>query len=219
MVSIIIPAYNEAVRIAPVIRIAKQHKDVVEVLVIDDGSTDGTAEIAKDAGAIVFRQPQNRGKAEAMDVGVAQAQFEYILFLDADIYGVDLETLEQMIRPVLTQKCSMFVALRSRKIALLNTLIHYMPIIGGERCLTKTLWYQVPQKYRKGFQIEIALNYFAKQTPFKMKHELAHSKKMNHFSKETKRGFFRGFWARISMIGEILWISFRLYVLKTIFNV
>ena len=80
----LIPAYNEAGRIRPVIKGALEH---LPVLVVDDGSTDDTAAVAESAGARVLRQEPNRGKGAALRLGFRRAihqGFQGVLTLDAD---------------------------------------------------------------------------------------------------------------------------------------
>ena len=80
----LIPAWNEAKRISPIIRGACAH---LPVLVVDDGSTDQTATIAEGAGAFVMRHSLNLGKGEALKTGFAWAMernYEAVLTLDAD---------------------------------------------------------------------------------------------------------------------------------------
>jgi glycosyltransferase involved in cell wall biosynthesis len=81
----LIPAYNEAPHIAAVARGAARH--VAEVVVIDDGSTDGTYEAAASAGVTCLRMPRNQGKAVALRAGLEYAQardFTHVLTLDGD---------------------------------------------------------------------------------------------------------------------------------------
>src|ERR1700691_5460895 len=81
----IVPAFNEASQIAKVVRGAIQHVD--EVVVIDDGSDDGTDKLARDAGATCLRLPGNRGKASALRAGIefaAARGFTHVLTLDGD---------------------------------------------------------------------------------------------------------------------------------------
>jgi len=81
----LIPAFNEAPYIAKVVEGARQH--VAEVVVIDDGSSDGTADIARAAGATCLQSPRNCGKASALREGIAFARdhsFTYVVTLDAD---------------------------------------------------------------------------------------------------------------------------------------
>lgn len=79
-----IPALNEAATITAVVRAASPHGTCV---VVDDGSTDGTAALARGAGALVVVHPANRGYDGALDSGfraAAQAGCEIIITLDAD---------------------------------------------------------------------------------------------------------------------------------------
>jgi len=81
----VVPAYNEQRYVSEVISGIKKH--LADVLVVDDGSDDDTARIAKEAGAIVVRHEQNRGKGEALKTALAWAgknNFEAIIVLDAD---------------------------------------------------------------------------------------------------------------------------------------
>jgi glycosyltransferase involved in cell wall biosynthesis len=80
----LIPAYNEAARVAEVVTGARGH---LPVLVVDDGSTDDTAVRAEEAGADVLRQVPNRGKGVALQAGFVYALdegYEAVLTLDAD---------------------------------------------------------------------------------------------------------------------------------------
>lgn len=68
-VAVVIPAKDEAERIEATVRAAASIEDVDTVVVVDDGSSDATAAIAKGAGALVVRHRSNRGKAAAMVTG------------------------------------------------------------------------------------------------------------------------------------------------------
>lgn len=90
-VSIVIPAWNAAERIGEVVRAARKQSgagrfDLFEVLVVDDGSTDSTADLAKEAGARVIRQ-ENRGPAAARNAGWRAARGDWVFFTDSDCYA------------------------------------------------------------------------------------------------------------------------------------
>lgn len=211
-VSAIIAAYNEQDTIANVIRAVECHPLVDEIIVVDDGSSDATSERARETSANVITLPHNVGKAGAMNRGVQAARNDFILFLDADILGLTHEIITLTVTPVLTKKCGMFVAIRARHTYWMNRLLYFIPVLGGERALTKQIWRMVPRIYRKGFQIEIALNYYTKKSGHKMAFGVMPG--LSQVIKEKKRGFWLGLIQRLKMCGEVFWISFRLYVIR-----
>jgi dolichyl-phosphate beta-glucosyltransferase len=102
--SIVIPAYNEASRLPPTLRRIRDYldgrPDSYEILVVDDGSSDGTAEAARDAkcpGLQIVRTEPNRGKGHAVRRGMLLAGGDRRLMTDADLSTPieDLEKLQQ----------------------------------------------------------------------------------------------------------------------------
>lgn len=83
-VSVVVPAYNEEGGIASVIAGLRAVGPWREVLVVDDGSTDRTAERAAEAGARVVRHPYNKGNGAAVKTGIREAAGEVVLLMDAD---------------------------------------------------------------------------------------------------------------------------------------
>jgi glycosyltransferase involved in cell wall biosynthesis len=82
--SVVIPAYNEAAAIGPVVAGLRGAATWHEILVIDDGSDDGTADRASAAGARVIRHPYNKGNGAAVKTGIRQSTGRYILIMDGD---------------------------------------------------------------------------------------------------------------------------------------
>ncbi len=210
MISVIIPAYNEEKTIGAIVRAARTHPLVAEVIVVDDGSQDRTGEIAERCGASVVYLFENVGKATAMDIGVDQAHGRYICFLDADLHCLTHQVLYDIIRPVTTGQADMFVAIRGRRWLWLNRLLRVTPIIGGERCLRKSIWQAVPERFKKNFQIEIALNYVTKKSDRKMNFRIIQG--LRHTTKFKKRGLFPGSISQIKMFVDIIQISMILYL-------
>jgi glycosyltransferase involved in cell wall biosynthesis len=83
-VSVVIPAFNEEEGIAAVVAAVLARRPWREVLVVDDGSTDRTAERAAGAGARVVRHPYNKGNGAAVKTGVREAGGDVVLLMDAD---------------------------------------------------------------------------------------------------------------------------------------
>ncbi len=86
-VVVVIPAYNEADTIGMVIKRTKKLPSIQKVIVVDDGSEDGTADVSKKAGASVLKLPHNMGVGAASRFGLAKAislKPDAIIFVDAD---------------------------------------------------------------------------------------------------------------------------------------
>jgi glycosyltransferase involved in cell wall biosynthesis len=82
--SIVIPAFNEGTAIGPLVTALRNAAPWQEVLVVDDGSSDATAEEASAAGARVIRHPYNKGNGAAVKTGIRQAAGRFVLIMDAD---------------------------------------------------------------------------------------------------------------------------------------
>jgi glycosyltransferase involved in cell wall biosynthesis len=81
---VVIPAFNEEASIAEVVRILRDAAPWREIIVVDDGSSDGTGARAAAAGATVVRHAYNIGNGAAVKNGIRRASGEYILIVDAD---------------------------------------------------------------------------------------------------------------------------------------
>lgn len=209
-ISAVIPAYNEAETIGAVIQELKRCSLVGEIIVVDDGSDDNTTKIARTAGARVISRKNNSGKATAMEAGVKAASNSIIMFADADITGFTAQKMEKIILPVLNGNRIMYIGVIRRRAYWLNKIMRLLPLISGLRVIKKELWFKVPNKYKKGYQMEIALNYFASTSGKKVGHCFLGG--IKHVIKEKKRGFLIGILARVKMGLEIVLIGWRLYV-------
>ncbi|MGB9885894.1 MAG: glycosyltransferase family 2 protein [Moorellales bacterium] len=99
MLAVIIPAYNEETTVALTVEACSRLRPVSEIIVVDDGSRDGTAEAARRAGARVLRLGRNCGKGEALNLGLRHTRAPYLAFVDADI-GATAGELKRLWEPV-----------------------------------------------------------------------------------------------------------------------
>ena len=83
-ISIVLPARNESTPIGGVIQRIRALLPAAEIVVVDDGSSDGTGETAAAAGARVVRHPYSKGNGAAIKTGARSASGEVIVFMDAD---------------------------------------------------------------------------------------------------------------------------------------
>lgn len=109
-VAVLIPAYNEADLIGDTVRAALAMPGIDEVLVIDDGSEDETASAASEAGARVLELTPNAGKGAALNAGVAQAEADIYLMIDADLGSSAAETC-RLLEPVLAGHADLSIAI------------------------------------------------------------------------------------------------------------
>ncbi len=137
-VSCIIPAYNEAPRIAAVLQSVVGHPLIDEVIVVDDGSSDGTAAVAAQVPGIrLIRQSPNRGKSWAVSVGIEAARHELILLLDSDLLGLAPEAIAALIDPVQAGRADVAISLRGN--APWPWRLIGLDYISGERVLRRAL--------------------------------------------------------------------------------
>jgi hypothetical protein len=100
-VSVVIPALNEAARIADVVRYALADPATAEVIVIDDSSIDDTAALARAAGAQVHTSSM-LGKGASMEDGLQHAGQEFIAYLDGDLAGLQPGIISALAQPLHT---------------------------------------------------------------------------------------------------------------------
>lgn len=103
--SILMPVYNEEAHVAEALKqtLAVDYPCDVEVIVVDDGSRDGTADVLSridDPRVRVITHPRNRGKGAAINTAARHAQGDYLVILDADM-EYDPQDLPKLLAPVL----------------------------------------------------------------------------------------------------------------------
>jgi hypothetical protein len=177
-VAAVIPAKDEARRIAATVRAARAIPHVDLVLVVDDGSEDATQHVARDAGAVVVRHSHNRGKAAAMETGAAVVAMRdtpgrparALLFLDGDLADTAVNTAP-LVQPVLDGEADATIATippqpgagghgivvgaARRAIAQLTGWTPVQPL-SGMRCLTREA-YEAATPLARGWGVEVGM--------------------------------------------------------------
>jgi glycosyltransferase involved in cell wall biosynthesis len=106
----VVPARNESGRVGATVSALSTIPEIGEIVVVDDGSTDSTAEEAKRAGARVVRLGRTRGKGNALKQGIATAgPCDVYLLVDADL-GYSARALVALLEPVLAGKIDVAIA-------------------------------------------------------------------------------------------------------------
>jgi len=179
-VAVVIPAKDESERIRDTVTAASGLPDVSLVLVVDDGSRDGTSRAAELAGATVMRHGRTRGKAAAMETGAEAVRLldqrdgldhpRHLLFLDADL-GSSASFAGPLTQPVIAGQADMTIAAFSSTVKLgghgmvvglsgagIRRAIGWAPAqpLNGQRCLTRAA-FEAARPLAAGFGVETAL--------------------------------------------------------------
>jgi len=202
-VSVIIPAYNEEATVGAVIDAARQVEDVAEVIVVSDGSTDGTVDVARAHGAVVIALESNRGKAAAMKAGLAAAAHPIVLFLDADLIGLRPDHVRKLIEPITSGRADVALGVMRRGRPATDLAQVVTPFLSGMRAGKVEVFEALRDlDDRAGWGAEIALTLWAREN--KCVTEEVRVDGVTQRMKEEKVGFAKGFRARMRMYWDIL---------------
>jgi phosphoserine phosphatase len=122
MITVVIPTLNESENIASIVSFVRRNPKVTQVIVVDDGSIDGTPEIAQAAGAVVLASKM-MGKGVSMDEGVRAAVNEIVLYLDGDMHGLRDTLVDDMTAPLLAGEADLVKAKFSRAAGRVTVLV------------------------------------------------------------------------------------------------
>ncbi|KKS54603.1 MAG: Glycosyl transferase family 2 [Candidatus Gottesmanbacteria bacterium GW2011_GWA1_42_26] len=147
-ISVIIPIFNEEKTIGDVIKIVGSWPMQPEIVVVDDGSTDGSD--------LFVKLKQNHGKGWALAQGIKESGGEVLMFLDGDIVGLTHKDLEKLIAPILNNRVDMVLgAVRFLRFKLLGPV----PAISGVRVvLRKNVDSHFETMKTTGYGVEMLLN-------------------------------------------------------------
>lgn len=230
----LVPAYNEAPRLGAVLGVLADCAWLPQIIVVDDGSSDETTEVAMAVGAtdgempvylevapglppeqplassnsrfVVLRHTRNAGKATALVTGFAYTERQHLLMVDADLLGFQPDHLADLALPVALGRVQMTTGIfRGGR---LNTDAAHVvaPGLSGQRALTREVW----DRFRELFPDPAVLGYGVEEALEDLiKHhgvtrELVEWRGVSHVTKEEKVGLIKGWEWRLKMFREVL---------------
>jgi glycosyltransferase involved in cell wall biosynthesis len=211
--SCIICAYNEAPRIAAVLEAAASCPALSEIIVVDDCSTDGTAEAVRRFPVVrLISLQENVGKSRAMAHGLAAARGERIMLLDADLAGLTADSIEALAAPVLSGAADVSLSLRKNAFAVHHRL--GLDFTSGERVLPKSLLADTLDKIDSlpRFGIESYMNRLIIERRLRL--AVVRWPGVTHMRKAQKYGWVRGTLSDLGMAYDVLRVLSPLAVIR-----
>ena len=206
-VAAILPAYNEAGRIGHLLSVLRDVSPIHEIIVVDDGSQDATAEQACQAAHLdtrirVLRHEHNQGKGAAMFNGCRQTRAAVVLFLDSDLIGLRPSQVEDLIRPVASGQADMSIGVFKHGSFVTDISQRVTPWLSGQRCMRRYLLNRVSRPAAAGYGVETAITIAARQDRWRVVHVPLNG--VSHPTGEIHRGLLRGAANRLRMYTNIL---------------
>ena len=160
-ITCLIPFFNERGRILKVLDEVSKIKSIDQLLLIDDGSTDGAAGQVKKyfPHLTIIQNGRNLGKSEAIAVGLEKAHGDYILLLDGDLKKLNHKEIENGIASVKTDNTIDMIIFNRINSSLFIRALRGAILTSGQRIIKKEELLQTLSLYKPtGYQLEFALN-------------------------------------------------------------
>lgn len=201
-ITAIIPAFNEEQTIGRVLECVTKVEDITQIIVVSDGSTDNTAEVASSYEIEVIDLPENVGKGGAMKAGLERCINENVVFLDADLIGLTEQHVKDLIMPVIKNETEMTIGIFKNGRIVTDLAQKVTPYLSGQRAVKKALLDKIPNIDITRYGVEVALTKFVEKNAISSKE--VYLADMTHVTKEEKLGLIKGVQARLKMYWDIV---------------
>lgn len=202
-ISCIVPAYNEATRILPVLDVLLKHPLIDEVIVINDASSDGTKELLnKVEGIVLVNNEINKGKTKSILTGLHKSKNDTVILIDSDLIGLSQKAITDLIDPVLKDQVDITISLRKNALSIYHML--GIDFVSGERVFEKKILLENEEELLglPGFGLEVFINNIIISKNLRVR--VVGWPEVISPRKSAKLGFFSGSWGDFKMIIHIL---------------
>ena len=210
----IVCAYNEEETLSGIIHSLSVSPVISEIIVIDDGSTDDTARILRACSSLPCvhssRLPENRGKGCAMAMGVEHATGDILVFVDADLLGLNPQHIASIVHPLPRGDADMVIGYPSRGQAFLDAINIFRPLAGQRAVYRRDILTLVPQMRISRYGVETLINLHYRQEDRRVRYVRLDG--VLHPVKLEKHSFARALWMYSHEAAQIAGALARNYV-------
>lgn len=200
----IMPAYNEEVGISDVLKAVTSAKLIDEIIVISDGSTDRTVEIAKSfERAQVFEQNPNKGKAAAMHLGVSKTDADVLLFIDCDLINLSPEMVDALVKPIIDDATDVTMGIFQGGKFSTDWAQKTFPFLTGQRGMKREVWDGADIDVSSGYAVEVHLTKYMAKENLRVENVILTGCSQYLKEQKTKGKVLEGFGRRVKMTWEI----------------
>ncbi len=201
-ITAVIPAFNEERTIAGVLSVLTGIEEIEEIIVVSDGSTDRTKEVAESFNVTVISLSENRGKGGAIKAGLDKSRTDVILFLDADLIGLRHSHVYSLLEPVTSGRNKMSIGIFENGRVATDLAQKVAPYLSGQRAVRREVLEEMNDLDITRFGVEMALTQLVDELNLPVEEVCLHD--LTHVTKEEKLGVIKGLAARMKMYWEIV---------------
>jgi polyisoprenyl-phosphate glycosyltransferase len=209
-IAAILPTYNEALNVSDVLKVLHETEILNEILLVDDGSTDNTVDLLRQAAQAdprmrVIQHEKNKGKGGAIYTGWSSTNAPILLLLDADLKSLTPRHIHDLLDPVLEHRADMTLGLFHGGHFDTDLSHRLTPFLTGQRALRAELLKYLSTEAAAGYGFEVALTVAARQRGYRTR--VVPLKGVWHPSSEIRLergGYWSGKLWRFRMYGQIL---------------
>ncbi len=201
-VTAIIAAYNEEKTIGPIIDILKAVPFLNQIVVVSDGSTDHTVDIAQSRGVEVVELLYNVGKGGALHQGLMNASSDVVLLLDADLVGLTPQHVIDLVEPVMAQEADVTIGIFEDGRFATDFAQKIAPFLSGQRVIRADILRNIPDIEISRYGVEVAINRYIRENKVRVK--LVRLPGLTQVMKEEKLGLVKGLKERMKMYWDII---------------
>lgn len=201
-ITCVIPAYNEEKTIGNVIECVKKVELIDEIIVVSDGSVDETANISRNLDVRTIDLKQNKGKGAALVTGIENSDGDILIFMDADLIGLNEKHIENLLLPIIRNETDMTIGLFKNGRLVTDIAQKVAPYLSGQRALKRNIIQDIDKLDMTRYGIEVAITKLAGKKHYR--YNTIKLEDLTHIMKEEKLGFSKGFTERMKMYWQII---------------